>query len=110
MSRTAGGRFGQENELQRSLKEPVTYPAGAGQNLTDRLGQDAHAMRSSNPVRILKWVRTNNVAQFESPVVETTENSELIPNAEPAGEATAPVESAPLEPMPEAPTQNDQGV
>lgn len=67
-------------------------------------------MRSSNPVRILKWVRTNNVAQFESPAAEATENSELIPNAEPVGEATAPVDSAPLEPMPEASTQNDQGV
>lgn len=113
MSRTAGGRFGQENELLRSVKEPVTYvlpsyrrlwerqwvvpsavvqPAGAGQNMTDRLGQDAHAMRSSHPVRILKWVRTDRIAKFESPVPEEAEKSELILGSAP--DSTVPASAS----------------
>ncbi|WFD28652.1 hypothetical protein MNAN1_003665 [Malassezia nana] len=119
MSRTAGGRFGQENELQRSVKEPVTLwerqwvvpsavaqPAGAGQNMTDRLGQDAHAMRSSHPVRILKWVRTDRIAKFESPVPEEVEKNESM--LESAPDSTVPASAADVPgPSSQAPVPED---
>lgn len=56
--------------------------------MTERLGPDAEAMRSSSPFRILKWVRTEQVAQFETeestPQPEHTSNGENIKTAEEA--------------------------
>jgi len=119
MSRTTGGRFGQELELQRSTKEPVfvwrrewVVPSGLHQSsvqvqnqgqgqaqqghaqgqvqgvslgLAERLGPDAEAMRSSTPVRILKWVRTSDQAHFDDNNHEQTRGSSApAPSAEPS--------------------------
>lgn len=85
----------------------VAHPASAGQNLTDRLGQDAQAMRSSNPVRILKWVRTDNVAKFESPAPEGTANGERISEPKPLSSASATADSTTLGSVPEESVQMD---
>ncbi|WFD04782.1 hypothetical protein MVES1_000106 [Malassezia vespertilionis] len=79
MSRV-GGRFAghaPEVELQRTVKEPVykwkkewVVPATLARpptnvpGLTERLGPDAAATRSETPLKILKWVRTEEVALF----------------------------------------------
>ena len=42
----------------------LARPTGTA-SLTERLGADADAMRSKTPMRILKWVRTNDTVQFE---------------------------------------------
>lgn len=101
MSRSTSHRFGHEQELQRSFREPVSIwkkewvvpsaierPVAPGQSMTERLGPDAEAMRSSSPFRIHKWVRTEQVAQFETeestPQPEHTSNGENIKTAEEA--------------------------
>ena len=107
MSRSTSHRFGHEQELQRSFREPVSIwkkewvvpsaierPVAPGQSMTERLGPDAEAMRSSSPFRILKWVRTEQVAQFEledsTPQPEPTSNTETIKTTdEPAPEGSS---------------------
>lgn len=66
-------------------------------------------MRSSHPVRILKWVRTDNVAKFESPDYEETENIERIPEPESLSATTVPAYDTPPNSMPEE-FENDQTV
>lgn len=55
--------------------------------MTERLGADADAMRSSAPVRICKWVRTDEVAQFGKDEDEAMAD---VPNAPEAGTETTP--------------------
>lgn len=98
MSRSTSHRFGHEQELQRSFREPVSIwrkewvvpsaierPVAPGQSMAERLGSDADAMRSSTPIRILKWVRTSDVAQHES---------EDLPHMDEGSSALEPVEAA----------------
>lgn len=42
----------------------LSKPAGAVPGLAERMGVDA-STRSETPLRILKWVRTEQVAQYE---------------------------------------------
>lgn len=44
----------------------LSRPASSGQNMTERLGSDADAMRSATPFKILKWVRTTETVQHNS--------------------------------------------
>ncbi|WFD32535.1 hypothetical protein MSPP1_003583 [Malassezia sp. CBS 17886] len=76
MSRV-GGRFSgysQENELQRSIREPVTCwrrervvpsaltrQAGNVPSMTERIGPEGAATRSNTPLTIWKWMRTSEV-------------------------------------------------
>lgn len=57
----------------------LSKPIGTGPGLAERLGVDSAAMRSETPLRIMKWVRTEQVATFDDGPKDEKEVSPSVP-------------------------------